>query len=228
MLIEHTLKRFAAKDGEPHGSFVLLGQTNYHFKPLVVADKSSPQVADVENATHQQVLLNQLPRVFVEFAGELPAETPVAAPAVKPAVKAPVVKVAPVTPLGTGHPDEVQVGLDAPKAPVGKVISAAIEKMGLSVEEWNAMSESARFQAVEEIISLEREAEAAEKRRLEELSGDGLKTPGDDGSTGSGKLVDMTDKKLNKLANGYGIKTTGLTRDQVIEALKPMVPAAAL
>ena len=228
MKIEHTLKRFALKPGDPDGSFIEIGAVKYHFAPVNPADKASPQVANVEVETHQAIFLNQNPVVFVPYDGAEKVAAP-AAPAPRSDQTGSVNK-SDVGPSGSGHPDMVKVRLDAPDVALTAVIARAIQVMEISVDEWNAMAETARFQAVEDVISKERKAEADEKaafERLQDQETDGaekLNGAPEDSNTPAKPLEEMHLNKLRALGKQYGITDAATMKtDELVKALKPFI-----
>ena len=231
MRIEHTLKRFAAKVGDPDGSFVTLGRNTYHFAPVDKTPQAA-QVAEVLDENHQRTLLEQIPKVFTEYTGEVnspPAAPP--APQTTSLTPAPAsAPAAPATPTLTAHPAQVQVRVDAPQVALASVIDQVLIKAEMSVEEWNAMADVARFQAVEDFISGERAAEDGEKRALQSLSTPSADDAADDKKLGDAPeegsntklLVDMHTNALKKLARGFGVDET-LPREELIKALRAYV-----
>jgi Rho termination factor, N-terminal domain len=120
----------------------------------------------------------------------------------------------------------VQVRFDAPKVKLAAVISRAIQVMEISVAEWNGMAETARFQAVEDVISKERAAETSEKAAFEALSSTEPKLKGapEDSSTPAKPLEEMHLNKLRALGKQYGItEAATMKSDELVKALKPFI-----
>ena len=70
MKIEHTLKRFAAKLGEADGSFVTIGNVDYHFAPGGYASAQAERMGRVVQPGKETVTLEDYRRRYAQYRSD--------------------------------------------------------------------------------------------------------------------------------------------------------------
>jgi hypothetical protein len=133
MQIENTIRR-------PKGSTVTLGRMTYRFGPAPDGQPHVTEVADTEHASH---LLAIRPRVFVPYDAS---------------AQDPVPQAAAITPISgdlksTAHPALLVVNPGEEPVTLEFAVAEAARYADLSPSDWNALSDSARFQFVEQWVT---------------------------------------------------------------------------